>query len=261
MEAGCRKYLEPPFCLGAQAVSKICILRSCRKDSALCCSLFRVGGIYQLLIGSAFRQFSGRLQYILEQFEAVLTENQIRFPGVLLIIAVYDGGDGGKFCLRELGRNYFSDLFRCVGLHIVHALLESICKGLDDLRIFRHIAGFGAEGRVGYVAGILAKRRNNIAVPLFLQSGGGWLEFNGVLSLSAREGCCGGAKINALINFQIGFRIDAVLFQDVFKYHFRHAACRSLHHVNHGHILIHHYFLPVFRGKNHPLPSVILLLF
>ena len=51
--------------------------------------------------------------------------------------------------------------------------------------------------------------------------------YYGKISLTAGKGGSGRTEINGLVDRKIGFRIDVILFQNVFKYHFRHTAGAS----------------------------------
>ena len=50
------------------------------------------------------------------------------------------------------------------------------------------------------------------------------LEFNSKIALPAGEGRGGGTKVNALVDIQIGFGVDVILFQDILEYHLGHTA-------------------------------------
>lgn len=43
------------------------------------------------------------------------------------------------------------------------------------------------------------------------------LEFNSKIALPAGEGRGGGTKVNALVDIQIGFGVDVILFQDIYS--------------------------------------------
>ena len=126
-------------------IFRLCALRL----SCLFRRFFSIGSIHQLFVGCPFRQFPGVLQNILQQFKAFFLKNQIRFPGVLLIVAGPMVVMVERSSLGKLGSNGLCDFFRSVRLYKVHALLQGICKSLDDFRMFFHIAGSGAEGSVG----------------------------------------------------------------------------------------------------------------
>ena len=112
-----------------------------------------------------------------------------------------------------------------MAVYIVHAFLQRIGESLDHFRIFLQKAFLGTVRRVWHITGIHAAGSHHIAGSLLLQRSSGRLEFHAELSLSSGKGCRRGAKINASVNVHIFLRIQSVLFQNVFKYHFRHAAC------------------------------------
>ena len=114
-----------------------------------------------------------------------------------------------------------------MGLHIIHALLECIGERLQNIRVSIQVALLHTVGRVGHVAGSFAERGNHIAFALLLQSGGSRFKFHCVISRRtiSGKGGSGRAKIDALVNGQVRSRINAILFQNIFKYHFRHTAC------------------------------------
>lgn len=58
----------------------------------------------------------------------------------------------------------------------------------------------------------------------FFQGSGAWFKFHSEVTLSSGKSGSSGAEINTLVNVHILLWIKTVLFQDIFKYHFRHAA-------------------------------------
>ena len=64
-------------------------------------SFLGVHGGDQLLVGHVVRQLPGFHQDILQEKEAVFLEDQIVFPGLLVMVAGDDGCDGGEVCLRN----------------------------------------------------------------------------------------------------------------------------------------------------------------
>ena len=131
-------------------------------------------------------------------------------------------------------------------MHVIHSLLKGGCKALDDLGIFIEKAGFGAVRGVGDVSGIYAKRGNHIASPFFLKGGSGRLEFHceSSRSITCKSRRCG-TKVNALVDFQICCRVNAVVFQNIFKNHFWHAACHHYYYVNNHPIVVSQWFLVI----------------
>ena len=56
-----------------------------------------------------------------------------------------------------------------MGLDKVHAFLQGVGEGLDNLRILLEVALFGRKGSVRDIAGILAQRGHHMAVALGFQ--------------------------------------------------------------------------------------------
>ena len=67
---------------------------------------------YKLLIRSTLRQFPGVFKNILKKLEALLLEDQIFLPGILIVIPRHDRCDGILICLFKLRCNDRCDLFR-----------------------------------------------------------------------------------------------------------------------------------------------------
>lgn len=138
----------------------------------------RKGGGDQLLIGNARREFSGFVKDILEQSKAVFFKNQVRFPGVLLVVSGHNGGDKLEIGFLELGSNHLGDLLGRVVLYIIHAPLDSVGKGLNQLGVFIEEAGPGAVGCIGHIAGVHTQGGGHKALALLFQGGGSRFKFH-----------------------------------------------------------------------------------
>ena len=66
-----------------------------------------------------------------------------------------------------------------------------------------------------------------------------------VLSRTVVEGLQGDEYFNALVDFQICCRVNAVVFQNIFKNHFWHAACHHYYYVNNHPIVVSQWFLVI----------------
>ena len=110
-----------------------------------------------------------------------------------------------------------------MGIYIINASLDGVCKFLNELRIFFHIVFSRTVSGVGHVAGFGSQGSDHVSAAFQLQGGGEGLKFNGVVRVAAGK-CRGGeTKIDALVDGQIGFGIKAVLFENVFEDHLGHA--------------------------------------
>ena len=97
--------------------------------------------------------------------------------------------------------------------------------------MFGKKTGFGTVGSIRHIAGMYAQRSDDISGAFLFQRRSSRLKFDREIALPAGE--CGrrGAKINTLVNGKICIGIDVVLFEDIFKYHFRHTAASSAQYI------------------------------
>ena len=110
-----------------------------------------------------------------------------------------------------------------MGIDVIQSLLDRIGKFLDDFRVLFQVALFRAVGRIGNIAGICSQRSHHIAGAFFLQAGGEGLKFDGVIGVVIGESGRRQPEADALVDGQIGFGIDAVFLQDIFKNHLGHS--------------------------------------
>ena len=97
-----------------------------------------------------------------------------------------------------------------MAVYVVQTFLDGVGEGLHNLRIFGQVALLYAVGRVGHIAGVHAEGGDHIAVAIFLQGGGEGLKFHGVVGVIAGKRRGGQTEIDALVDGEIGFRVDAV---------------------------------------------------
>ena len=130
-----------------------------------------------------------------------------------------------QISFRKLRRDRLRDFLRGMCVHVVHAFLQRVHKRLHRLRMFLHVAGFGAVSRVRHIAGVGAERGHDIACALLFQRGRAWFKFDRELSQAPGKGRRRRTEIDRLVDLQIRRRVDAVFPQNVLEYHLRHTAC------------------------------------
>ena len=141
----------------------------------------------------------------MQESKAVILEDEITLPRILLSVALHDCGDGFKICFLKLRRDDFGDLGGGVGLHIVHAFLQSVGEGLNDFRVLFEIALLGGKGSVGNIAGIFAKRSDHIAVAFRFKGSRVGFEFYSVCFLLHQF--CEKIKTTYLMGFLVNLYI------------------------------------------------------
>ena len=115
-----------------------------------------------------------------------------------------------------------------MALNVVHTFLQSISEFLHDIRIFFHIAGFGTVGGIRHIAGVNTKGCYDIPSALLFKSSSRRLKFySEICRIISCKSSRSSAEVNALVNRQIFLRVKAILLQNIFKYHFRHATFAS----------------------------------
>ena len=129
------------------------------------------------------RKLSGFFQDILEKIKAFLFKDRIGLPGILGLIPLHNGCQGGLVCFFKLGFYGFCDFCGCVGIDVLQSLLDGICEFLYDFRIFFNIAFLCTICRVGHIAGAFSPGGRHMAVSFQFQGGGEGLELHGVCLL------------------------------------------------------------------------------
>ena len=101
---------------------------------------------------------------------------------------------------------------------------------LNQIRMGIDIAAFGGKRGVGNVAGIYTERCYHISLSGRLQGSSRGLKFYRIFTFSTGESSSSGTKINALVNIYLS-RVNAVLAEDIFKYHLGHTALPTAQHI------------------------------
>ena len=99
-----------------------------------------------------YRIYSREDVDILEKIKAFLFKDRIGLPGILGLIPLHNGCQGGLVCFFKLGFYGFCDFCGCVGIDVLQSLLDGICEFLYDFRIFFNIAFLCTICRVGHIA-------------------------------------------------------------------------------------------------------------
>ena len=73
---------------------------------------------------------------VFQKLEAVLFEDGVVLPGILIFVAADDGGDGILIGLFKLGLDHFGDFFGGVGVDVFQAFLNRIGEFLDGVGFF-----------------------------------------------------------------------------------------------------------------------------
>ena len=120
-----------------------------------------------------------------EQLEALLFKGEVILPSVLVIISCHDSRDSVQVRLLELGSDDGSDLFRGVGLYVVHTFLERIREALDYVRVLVDVALLCREGRVRNIAAVGSEGSDYIAFLLFFKTCGSWFKLDRKVALAA----------------------------------------------------------------------------
>ena len=129
--------------------------------SCLLCRFLRKLCCYQFVVRNAFVKFAGFLQDVFQKLEAVLLEDGVVLPGILIFVAADNGGDGILIGLLELGLD-----------HLFQAFLNRVGEFLDGVGILFQIAFFDAVGGIGDISGIDAEGGDDMAVSFFFQTCG-----------------------------------------------------------------------------------------
>ena len=109
-------------------------------------------------------------------------------------------------------------------LDVIHAFLQGIGKFLHDIRILFHITGFRTVGSIRYITGIHTKGGNNITGSLLFKCSGGRFKLHcKIRRIIPCKSSSSSTEVDALINRKVFLRVKAILLQNIFKYHFRHA--------------------------------------
>ena len=140
--------------------------------SCLLCRFLRKLCCYQFVVRNAFVKFAGFLQDVFQKLEAVLLEDGVVLPGILIFVAADNGGDGILIGLLELGLDHFGDFFGGVGVDVFQAFLNRVGEFLDGVGILSQIAFFDAVGGLGDISGIDAEGGDDMAVSFFFQTCG-----------------------------------------------------------------------------------------
>lgn len=103
---------------------------------------FRKFSGHQLLIGDAGFQFTGFIQNILQEIKAAFFKDGIILPGILILVTLYNGSNGGLVCLGKLRLDGLCDLLCAVAVYILKAALDG-----TERRILI-IVGEAGDGKV-----------------------------------------------------------------------------------------------------------------
>lgn len=139
----------------------------------------------QIFIFRTVSKLAGFIQNIQKQCVSVFSEDHIRLPCILGLVAIYNGSDRSFVCVRKLWRNGRCNLFAGMFFYILHSLLQRVCKGLDDVWIFLDIAFFCRKGGIRHIAGVYAKRCYDIAGFFCFKCGCGRLKFYSIWLITA----------------------------------------------------------------------------
>ena len=94
--------------------------------------LFREFRSDKILVGNPAFQLACLFQDVLQKIEAFLFKNRIALPGVLILVPLYDCGDGIDLCLFKLRLDGFGNFFRRMGIDVIQSLLDRIGEFLFD---------------------------------------------------------------------------------------------------------------------------------
>ena len=135
-----------------------------------------------------------------------------------------NGLQGIQVRIREL----VDDGLRHLPIRVVHDPLlrprDGVGKALNDLRMRRHITLAGEIGGVGDLPGLLADGAEDIPMSGALYLRGGGLKQRHIVPLSAGEGPGHHVELHRGVHHRVLLGYDAVLLEDVFQRHLRHAA-------------------------------------
>ena len=108
--------------------------------------------------------------------------------------------------------------------HPFLALVHSIGKALDHIRVFFDKALFGKIRGVGHLSRFLAHSRHDVALALGFHGGCRRLEHRHIVACAAQKRTRHVVELDAVVQQQVGRRVHAVFADGILKRHIRHAA-------------------------------------